>query len=182
MQIVSPLSEFGKVKTQVRCYLAHTFKHRQYIKNVLTPKLNAIGIDTKNPFYESDGSTKRKEVTLADEHDIKGLSTSEIASQAEKDKEKEKWIQMVRANNKRIVKQDLNFINQTDFTVAYLTEISAGTCCEIFWTGVVKRRAVFLLCNNPEVIMHPWIMYSCKKGKICKTEEELIKTLRKRYA
>lgn len=170
------------MKAQVRCYLAHTFKHRQYIKNVLTPKLNSIGIDTKNPFYEPDGTTKRSEVALADKAEINGLSTAEIAKQSNQDKEKEKWILMVRSNNKRIVQRDLHFINQTDFTVAYLTELSAGTCCEIFWTGVVKRRAVFLLCNNPEIFMHPWIVYSCRTGKICKSEEELIKTLRKRYA
>jgi nucleoside 2-deoxyribosyltransferase len=169
------------METQVKAYLAHTFKHRKFIKEVLTPKINALGIKTKNPFYETDGTTKRKEVALADQTDCQGLSTSDIAKQSPQDKEKEKWIQMVRANNKLIVQRDLHFINTTDLTIAYLTEISAGTCCEIFWTGVVKKRAVFLLTDNPEVFMHPWIIYSCRKGKICKTMDELLRALKRRY-
>ena len=124
------------METQIKAYLAHTFKHRQFIRDVLTPKVNAVGIRTRNPFYETDGSTKRPEVELADKADIQGMSTSDIAKEADQDKEKEKWIRMVRLNNKHIVQRDLHFINQTDITIAYLTEISAGTCCEIFWTGL----------------------------------------------
>jgi nucleoside 2-deoxyribosyltransferase len=183
-----------KMTDRVRCYIAHTFKHRKFVKEVLTPRLHAIGIDTKNPFYEPDGTTKRPEVALADKADIQGLSTSDIAKDVSKvsksngyseislqEKEKEKWIQMVRAKNKQIVKRDLHFINGTDFTVAYLTDLSAGTCCEIFWTGVVKKRPVFLICDNPELTMHPWIMYSCKKGKIVKNIDELIRVLKRKY-
>lgn len=171
------------VRAQVRAYLAHTFKHRKYVKEKLTPFVNAIGIETRNPFYEQDGSTKRKEVELADKAEIQGLSTSDIARQAisQDDKEKQKWIRMVRANSSRIVPRDLHFINTTDFTIAYLTDISCGTVNEIFYTGVIKRRPVFLLTNNPEVYEHPWIIYSCRFGKICKTEEELKQALKRKY-
>jgi hypothetical protein len=171
------------VRAQVKAYLAHTFKHRKYIKEKMTPLINAIGIETRNPFYESDGSTKRPEVALADKAEIQGLSTSDIAKQAQnpEEKDKQKWIRMVRAHSGKIVPKDLHFINRTDFTIAYLTDISCGTCNEIFYTGVIKRRPVFLLTNNPEVYEHPWILYSCRFGRICKTEEELKKALKKRY-
>ena len=171
------------VRAQVRCYLAHTFKHRKYVKEKLIPLVNAIGIDTRNPFYEIDGSTKRPEVALADKTEIQGLSTSDIAKQAQNtdDKDKQKWIRMVRSHSGKIVPRDLHFINGTDFTIAYLTDISCGTSNEIFYTGVIKRRPVFLLTDNPEVYEHPWMIYSCRFGKICKTEGELIKALKRKY-
>jgi nucleoside 2-deoxyribosyltransferase len=149
----------------------------------LTPKVNAIGITTRNPFYESDGTTKRKEVELADKSEIQGMSTSDIAkgSQAPEKADLKKWMTMVRHNDKKIVIRDLGFIDSTDFTIAYMTDISAGTTCEIFYTGIIKKRPVFLLTNNVEVSMHPWISYACRYGKICKTEEELIRFLKRRY-
>lgn len=170
------------VKAQVRAYLAHTFKHRKFVKEVLTPRVNAIGIETRNPFYEPDGSTKRKEVKLADEAEIQGMSTSDIARVAQKDKgDLKKWITMVRHNDKKIVRRDLGFIERTDLTIAYMTDISAGTTCEIFYTGIIKNRPVFLLTDNPEVAMHPWISYACRHGRICKTVDELIRALKRKY-
>ena len=172
------------VKAQVKSYLAHTFKHRKFVKDILTPQINAIGILTRNPFYESDGTTKRKEVELADKAEIQGIITSEIAAEATKTKDGDdmkKWIRMVRKNSKHIVVRDLRYIDRTDFTVAYLTDISAGSICEIFYTGVIKRRPVFLLSENPEVVEHPWIIYSCRYGKICKSVSELIRLLKRKY-
>ena len=168
------------VKAQVKCYLAHTFGHRKYIKEVLTPKVNALGILTRNPFYESDGSTKRVEVALADKGDIQGLSTSDIIKSQET-KDQKKWTKMVKKNSKKIVTRDLEFIDRTDFTIAFLTELSKGTSDEIFYTGVIKRRPVFLLCDKPEIANHPWVIYECRFGKICKTLDELMRVLRKRY-
>jgi len=181
------------VRVQVKAYLAHTFKHRFYVRDKLTPKIHALGIYTKNPFYEPDGTTKRQEVRLADQADITGLSTSDIAVEANNvksdgyskisasDKEKEKWIRMVRSRSKQIVPRDLSFIDGTDLTIAYMTDISAGTTCEIFYTGIIKHRPVFLLTDNPGVYEHPWLIHSCRFGKICKTEEELIKSLKRKY-
>jgi hypothetical protein len=166
------------VNTRVRAYLAHTFKHRKFVKDVLTPKLNAIGIETRNPFYENDGSTKRKEVALADRCDIQGIK-NHISMKKKKDRDK--WIRAVRFNNKKIVVRDLGYVNRTDLTIAYMTDISAGTTCEIFYTGIIKHRPVFLLTDNPEVSEHPWIVYSCRQGKICKTVDELIKALKRKY-
>jgi len=173
------------VKAQVKAYLAHTFKHRKFVKDILTVRVNALGIQTRNPFYEPDGSTKRKEVTLADKAEIDGLSTSDIAKQAEKTEDVnadvKRWIRMIRCNSKRIVQRDLSMIDRTDFTIAYLSDISAGTTCEIFYTGTIKRRPVYLLTNSPEVYEHPWIIYACRYGKICKTIEELIGALKRKY-
>jgi hypothetical protein len=170
------------VKAQVKAYLAHTFKHRKYVKEILTIRVNAIGIETRNPFYEPDGTTKRREVELADKAEIQGMSTSDIAKVAQEDKgDLKKWMTMVRHNDKKIVKRDLGFIDRTDFTIAYMTDISAGSTCEIFYTGVIKKRPVFLLTDSVEVSMHPWISYACRHGKICKNIEELIRTLKRRY-
>lgn len=169
------------VKATVKAYLAHTFKHRKFVKDNLTSRVNAIGIQTRNPFYEPDGTTKRKEVALADSAEIQGLSTSDIAKNAKGDADKEKWMRMVRCNSRKIVTRDLRFIDNTDFTIAYLTDISVGTTSEIFYTGVIKRRPVYLLTDNPEVYEHPWIIYACKYGKICKTIDELVKILERKY-
>jgi hypothetical protein len=168
------------VKATVKAYLAHTFKHRKFIKDVLTARINAVGIQTRNPFYEPDGTTKRKEVKFADEMEING-STSDIAKESLTDVDKEKRIRMIRRNSKKIITRDLGFIDRTDLTIAYMTDISAGTTSEIFYTGVIKRRPVYLLSDRPEVYEHPWLIYACKHGKICKTIEELIKTLEKKY-
>jgi hypothetical protein len=159
---------------KICAYLAHTFIHRKYVKEVVTPVLLTIDIDTRNPFYEINGTTKREEVRIADMCETKGITIND-------DPEMKKWIESIRKNNRTIVKRDLGFIDKTDITVAYLTLISAGTTCEIFYTGVILKRPVFLLTDNPEVINHPWYIYSCRYGKICKSLEELILELKKRY-
>jgi hypothetical protein len=169
------------VKATVKAYLAHTFGHRKFVKEVLTPKVNAIGIMTRNPFYESDGSTKRPEVAMADKADIHGLSTASDIAKSSQCKEQAKWTKMVVKNSEKIVTRDLEFIDHTDFTVAYLTELSKGTSDEIFYTGVIKRRPVYLLCDKPELSNHPWLIYECRFGKICKTLDELLRVLKKRY-
>ena len=53
--------------------------------------------------------------------------------------------------------------------------------CEIFYTGVIKRRPVYLLSTAPEVCEHPWIIFATRYGKICKTLDELIKVLERKY-
>jgi hypothetical protein len=157
------------VKAQVRVYLAHTFKHRKYVKEVLTPRINALGILTRNPFYESDGTTKLEGVKIADDEKCNNT-------------EEERLRQMARSGSGiKVVQRDLGYVDRTDFTIAYMTDISAGTTSEIFYTGVIKRRPVFLLTDNNLVSNHPWIIYSCRRGKICKTLDELIRVLKKRY-
>lgn len=138
------------------------------MRDILTPRVNAIGITTRNPFYEPDGSTIRKEIAFADSPQCK-------------DDELARLVRMIRSGNKQIVPRDLGYIDRTDFTIAYMTDISAGTTSEIFYTGVIKRRPVFLLTSNDNITNHPWIVYSCRRGKICKNIEEIIRVLKKRY-
>ena len=158
------------VKAQVKAYLAHTFCHRHYVRDTLTPKIHSIGISTRNPFYEPDGSTKQKHIQVADAQEAKGGKAD--------------YLQVCREANMskiKIVERDLAFIDKTDFTIAYLTSLSKGTSDEIFYTGIIKRRPVFLLCADPLLREHPWLVYECRFGKICATEEELIKELKKKY-
>lgn len=158
------------VQAQVKAYLAHTFKHRHYVRDVLSPKIHSIGIRTRNPFYEPDGTSKWKHIRIADEKEARG----EIVNYLE-------VVKMANVCDKTIVVRDLKYIDRTDFTIAYLTDLSKGTSDEIFYTGVIKRRPVFLLCTDEILCHHPWLVYECRLGKICKTEEELIRALRKKY-
>jgi hypothetical protein len=158
------------VKAQVKCYLAHTFNHRKFVKDVMIPKINAIGIETKNPFYETDGKSKWKHINLADEIEAQGKQIDYF-----------EVIKKCNLKSKSIVIRDLKFIDRTDFTVAYLKEISIGTCNEIFYTGVIKHRPVFLLTEDERIVAHPWIIYACRQGKICKTLDELLRVLKRRY-
>ena len=166
------------VKVDVRAYVAHTFGHRKYVKEVLIPKINALGILTKNPFYEPDGTTKRAEILLADKINVKG--TNRRANHGF-EREREQWIEMCRKERAKIVDRDLGYIDHTDFTIAYMTDISAGTTSEIFYTGVIKRRPVFLLSPNKSIRDHPWLIYGCRFGKVCATEEELLSILKRKY-
>jgi hypothetical protein len=158
------------VKEQVRAYLAHTFCHRHFVRDELTPKIHALGVATRNPFYEPDGTTKQKHIQVADEIETRGGKADYL-----------KVCREANMSKVQIVKRDLGYIDRTDFTIAYMTTLSKGTSDEIFYTGVIKKRPVFLLCADPLLREHPWLVFECKYGKICATEEELIKVLRKRY-
>lgn len=164
------------VHVQVKVYIAHTFKHRKFVKETLCPLIYELGIKIINPFYEQNGTTKRKEVEMADKMETQGIQQTHSGYP-----DNDEWIQMLRTNDNKIVTRDLNFIKETDFTVAYMTDISCGTTCEIFYTGYILNRPVFLLTDNPAVYQHPWIISSCKKGKICRTKDELILALKRKY-
>jgi hypothetical protein len=157
-------------KADVKAYLAHTFQHRKYMKDVLSPKIHALGIRTRNPFYEADGITKWKHIKFADDIEARGEKVDYL-----------QIVKMANTNSKTIVTRDLRYIDGTDFTIAYMTNLSKGTSDEIFYSGISKRRPVFLLCPDPTLCNHPWVVYECRFGKICQTEEELIKALKKRY-
>jgi hypothetical protein len=159
------------VHAQVRAYLAHTFKHRQYIRDFLTPKIHALGISTRNPFYEPDGSTRQSHIARADEYEKQTGMPADY----------QKVCKEVNQSAQTIVKRDLRYIDHSDLTIAYMTDLSKGTSDEVFYSGVIKRRPVFLLCTDVRLCLHPWLVYECRFGKICHTEEELIKELRKRY-
>ena len=126
----------GEIMKRTKAYIAHTFSHRKYVRDTLIPVLHEVGIATRNPFYEVDGTTRRPEIKMADEFEIRGIPV-------EKNPDIERWLLMVRKNTRNIVKRDMGYIDRTDITVAYMTAISGGTTCEIFYTGVILKRPVF---------------------------------------
>jgi len=151
-------------------YLAHTFEHRYYIRDTVQKAVEELGIFTRNPFYERDGSTKRAEVKMADEMVAKGLDPREAI----------KWSSMVQRKSRLIVTRDLKMIDKSDMVIAYLTDMTIGTICEIFYCGVIRERPVYLITQNEKIRVHPWINHACRKGKIVSSLEELIPILKKR--
>lgn len=162
-------------------YIAHTFGERHYIRDVLIPKLLKLGINTRNPFYNPDGTWKKKrlEIKIADT----GGESLE-------------WVKTVKSRSVDIVDTDLDLIFLGgDGIIAYMPEGSTGTTCEI-WSGggmfkwILKRNLipkeymelflnmpVFLVTASSRLFMHPWIKYATVK--VFKTETGLINYLKR---
>ena len=155
-----------KIKT---LYVAHTFVYRHFVKDKLCKFLHKIGIDTNNPFYLKDGSTVRPEVTLADKMEIEGIDPDTNKA----------WLNMIKQSSESIVTTDLQLIDKSDGIVAFMSSWSGGTTCEIFYTGFVRKKPVFLISNNISIYRHPWMMESCKYGKIFKSYEAFKDYMRK---
>lgn len=153
-------------------YIAHTFSERIFVRDKLIPRLHKLGIETINPFYESDGSWKesRPEVRMADQMAEGGIEPERAA----------KFIKRVRANYENIVDTDLDLIYKSDGIICYMPEGSTGSTCEIWTCGGVfkwleKRgymnhmleqfmgKPVFLITTSSRLLMHPWIKYACRK-------------------
>lgn len=157
---------------KTKTYLAHTFGLRHYVRDVVTPRLREIGMDTFNPFYKNDGTTVRPEVKIADEMAEKGIDPRQASD----------WMKRVKGKNKKIVKDDLRMIDKCDIVIAFMNEWSGGTTCECFFMGVMKERPVYLVTEKyPDIYEHPWMNYACKRGKIVKSLDELIKVLVRKY-
>jgi len=157
---------------KVKAYIAHTFGLRHYIRDEIMPKLIEIGIEPLNPFYKKDGTTSRIEVKIADEMKENGVNPRQA----------KEWMMKVKGKNKRIVLNDIKMINKSDIVIAFMNNWSGGTTCEIFYNGVVKEKPVYLVTENyPDIFLHPWMVYSCRRGKIVKNLDELIKVLKRKY-
>jgi len=157
---------------KVKSYLAHTFSLRHYIRDEVTPRLIEISIEPLNPFYKRDGSTARMEVKIADEMGVKGIDPRQA----------KEWMLRVKSKNKRIVATDLKMIDKADIIIAFMNSWSGGTTCEIFYMGCIKERPVYLVTENyPDIFLHPWMVYACRKGKIVKSLDELVKVLKRKY-
>lgn len=164
-------------------YIAHTFSTRHFVRDILCPALQKIGIETMNPFYESDGSYKssRPEVELADELEEKYKQNPEKAK---------RFISKVKTHYENIVDTDLDMIFDADGIIAYMPKSSTGTTCEIWTCGgifewLAKRgfvipifldKPVFLITTDGRLLMHPWIKYACVK--VFKTHTSLIRFLK----
>jgi len=154
-------------------YTAHTWVHRVIIRDEICPFLQSIGIQTKNPFYGADGIATRTEVKLGDRLETEGV---DLWTRAE-------WISALKKLNKTIVKRDIEFIDSTDAAVAFMQEWSGGTTCEIFYTGHVCHKPVFLITTNLKIFGHPWMIEACSHGgKIFKSLQSFKRYMRKNYA
>lgn len=151
-------------------YIAHTFEIREYVRDVLTPRLHELGIETMNPFYNPDGSWRedRPEIKVADQE---GQS--------------QKWKNTVEKRKDNIVENDLEMIFfKSDGVIAIMPNISAGTLCEIWSNGLIKwfmkhnfinglvNKPVLLVTESERNRMHPWVNYAC--DGIFRDDEELI--------
>lgn len=163
-----------------RFYIAHTFEERHFVRDEFVPALQAMGIETVNPFYNTDGSHKeqRPEVKLADEMGTTG-----------------RFWKAVRKKHISIVEVDLGLIDGCDGVIAFMAEGSTGTTCELFYTGGVFQwlasqkkipkkylkpflgKRVFLVTTNSRLLKHPWLSYTCEK--MFKTPKSLRRYLKK---
>jgi len=161
-----------EVKMTKSLYTAHTFSLRELIRDDIVPFLHSIGIRTRNPFYDENGIAHRTEVRMADELQSKGINPATD----------ENWWKLVKSESVNIVERDISWIDECDGIVALMQEWSGGTVCEIFYTGYICKKPVFLITSNPAIFKHPWMIESCKYGgKIFKTLHSFKKWMRKRY-
>jgi len=153
-------------------YSAHTFSEREFVRDKLCIFLHKIGIRTINPFYNEEGIATRPEVIMADALQSKNIDPTRDS----------KWWKMVKAQSTIIVKRDLEYIDQCDGIVAYMQEWSGGTTCEIFYTGYVHHKPVFLITGNSKIFNHPWMQQSCLHGgKIFKSYLTFKRFMKKKY-
>jgi len=71
------------------------------------------------------------------------------------------------------IQRDLEDIEKCDLLVAYLPKLSAGTCMELFYARL-KRKKTICVCLMPSI--SPWIAYH--SNMILKSIEELEQALR----
>jgi nucleoside 2-deoxyribosyltransferase len=121
---------------------------------------------------ESNGISPRPEDRLGDELEAKGIDVWTNAD----------WVRQVAKLNKLIVKRDIEYIDSTDATVAFMQEWSGGTTCEIFYTGNTCNKPVFLITTNLKIAKHPWMIEACShNGRIFKSINSFKRFMRKNY-
>jgi len=170
-------------RKKLKFYIAHTFEERHFVRDDFIPAIQAMGIETVNPFYEVDGSYKkdRPEVKIADEMGMTG-----------------RFWAAVKKKHHNIVEIDLSLIDGCTGIIAFMAEGTTGTTCEIFYAGGVFQwlvsqkkipmkylkpflgKYVFLVTQNSRLLKHPWLGYACTK--IFKTPKSLRRYLKKNFA
>lgn len=145
-------------------YIAHFLHMRHHIRDDFCPKLQALGIETLNPFYNMDGSIRkdRPEVALIDAGKMKeyGISSAGLSE--------------------NIVNMDLKKIRKCDALVAYIQEASIGCSMEIFYCAKWCKKPVFILTSE-KYIKHPWLIHlaNVSNGAVVLTEKALFAKLRR---
>lgn len=163
----------GRKKTPKSLYTAHTFTERKFVRDVICPFLQKIGLETENPFYNPDGTVRRgrPEVEIADQMEA-GIDPRDNV----------KWMKSVEKKSTGIVDKDLALIDKTEGIVAFMQQWSGGTTCEIFYAGRVQKKPVFLITGNAGIYRHPWMVEACKHGgKIFKSFRAFKRYMRKKY-
>jgi len=165
-----------RIKYKPIFYIAHTFGERHFVRDEFIPKLHKLGIETINPFYNSDGTwmERRPEVRFVDE----GGESAE-------------WAKIVKSKSVNIVDTDLDLIRKADGIIAFMPEGSTGTTCEIWICGGVFKwlekigysieeflnKPVFLVTTSSRLLMHPWLKYATVR--MFRSDEAFLKYLKK---
>jgi nucleoside 2-deoxyribosyltransferase len=120
-------------------YIAHSIIEREHVKGICL-KLQAIGIETFNPFYLADGSWR------PERPEIKRIDEGKLDPYYIKNKSK--------ANG--IVEADLRLIEAADGIIAFLKSPSVGTSMEIFFCSYILHKPTFVITEK--AFKHAWVM------------------------
>lgn len=135
--MVESLKKNGRIPRKF--YIAHSIIEREHVKGVCL-KLQAIGIETFNPFYLPDGSWR------PERPEIRRIDNGTLDPYYIKNKSK--------ANG--IVEADLRLIEQADGIIAFLKSPSVGTSMEIFFCSYILHKPTFVITEK--AFKHAWIM------------------------
>lgn len=148
----------------VKFYIAHKITRRHYIRDDICPFLQENGIETVNPFYNSDGTIRK------DRPEVKAIDEGRMGE----------YDITRKVQSKDIVEKDLKRIRDSDGIIAVIEESSIGTSMEIFYCARWCKKPVFVVTTS--YAGHPWLIYltSMNNGKIVKNKKELVKAINKR--
>lgn len=151
-------NKLGKIPRKF--YIAHSILERFEVKE-MCKRLQAMGIETINPFYLPDGSWRpeRPEIRKIDEGKL------------------DPYFIQNRAKAKAIVEADLRHIEEADGVIAFLKEASIGTAMEIFYCSWVLHKPVYVITEK--AFKHAWIMALATER--FKTEEHFKKWYRRTF-
>lgn len=143
-----------------KLYIAHRIIDRKYVKE-LCFKLQRIGIETLNPFYNSDGSWKE------DRPEIKKIDEGKL----------DPYYIRTRKKAVQIVTGDLQLIQEADGVIAYISQASLGTAMECFFCSWILHKPLFVI--SEKYFKHAWIMTLATER--FKNEEQFIRWYKRKY-
>ncbi len=117
----------------MKYYLAHSLAWRKMVRKIEHILERMYDIELVNPFYD----VERDEIQTIDE----GLITPYDSG----------------LDYFQIVKKDLDLLHSCDGILAFVTEESGGTWCEI-WEGYKEKKPVFVIARGI-LKNHVWIKY-----------------------
>ena len=147
----------------MKFYIAHKITTRHSIRDDIIPFLHECGIETVNPFYNPDGTTRK------DRPEIKSIDGGRL----------EEYGITRKVQSRDIVERDLEKIRKSDGIIAFIEESSIGTAMEIFYCARWCKKPVFVVTTSYSG--HPWLIYltTMSDGKLVKDKKELVKAIKK---